>query len=214
MKFDFHLQEVCGKIAKSVGILYALKPFLPISALISVYYSLIYPYLNYCILLWGGTCQTHLRPLILLQKRCVRLITKSSYLAHTDPIFRKYNLLKVMDLYKYRLGIYAYSNQVTLSLNHCRNHNYETRCRTQLLPVFQRLNESQKSLKFAVPREWNSIPDYIKRSNTLNQFKKTYKKYLIEQYDFGEYIWILPNSPNLIFFSSYAKSFACVMLSF
>ena len=38
----------------------------------------------------------------------VRIITMSNYLAHTDELFAKINILKVDDLYKYLLGIYAY----------------------------------------------------------------------------------------------------------
>ena len=35
-----------------------------------------------------------------LQKRAVRIITRSKYNSHTDPLFRKLNLLKAKDLFE------------------------------------------------------------------------------------------------------------------
>ena len=57
---------------------------LPKSALLSLYYSLIYPYLQYCIIVWGSTYSTNLNLIFLLQKRAVRIICKVSYDEHTN----------------------------------------------------------------------------------------------------------------------------------
>ena len=53
------------------------------------------PYLNYCILSWDYKCQE----IYLLQKRAIRNIEKASYRAHTEPIFKSLNLIKVQDIY-------------------------------------------------------------------------------------------------------------------
>ena len=47
-----------------------------------LYYSYIYPYLIYCIEVWGISPHTHLKPLLLLQKKIVRIMTFSSYYAY------------------------------------------------------------------------------------------------------------------------------------
>ena len=44
--------------------------------------------LIYCIEIWGISPQTHLNPLLLMQKKIVRIMTFSYYYAHTAPIFR------------------------------------------------------------------------------------------------------------------------------
>ena len=41
----------------------------------------------------------------MLQKKTERIIKKSHYLAHTDPMFSKLKLLKLDDLYKHQLCI-------------------------------------------------------------------------------------------------------------
>ena len=76
----------------------------------TLYYSLILSHLQYCILLWANTYSSCLNKLRILQKKAIRLITQSQYLAHTDPLFSKLKLLKLDDLYKHQLGIYMYKS--------------------------------------------------------------------------------------------------------
>ena len=54
----------------------------------TLYYSLVYSYLQYCILVWGSTYPTHLRRLVLLQNRAVRVISEKGFDAHTDLLLR------------------------------------------------------------------------------------------------------------------------------
>ena len=50
-----HISQVARKISKSIG-----KPCLK-----TPYYCLVYPYLRYCIIVWGSTYKTNLRRLVL-----------------------------------------------------------------------------------------------------------------------------------------------------
>ena len=47
-----------------------------------------YPYLQYCIGVWGSTNPTNLDCLFKLQKRAVRVIAGASFDAHTDQYSR------------------------------------------------------------------------------------------------------------------------------
>ena len=40
-----HIEHISKKIAKSIGIMYRLKPFVNTETLLSLYYTLVYPYL-------------------------------------------------------------------------------------------------------------------------------------------------------------------------
>ena len=65
------------KVFKSVGVS-RKSSFCPTkTGLHTLYYSLVYSYFQYCILVWGLTYPTHLRRLVLLQKRNVRIISKN-----------------------------------------------------------------------------------------------------------------------------------------
>ena len=50
----------------------------------------------------------HLRPLLLLQKKIVRIMTFSTYYAHTDPLFKDLNILTIDILVVHRIGIAMY----------------------------------------------------------------------------------------------------------
>ena len=54
------------------------------------------PHLNYGLLLWGHQSGSIFK----LQKKAVRLLALSRYNAHTEPLFKQFNLLKIHDIYK------------------------------------------------------------------------------------------------------------------
>ena len=182
MNFGLHISAIAAKVAKSIGVLHRLKNFLPGDALRICYYSLIYPYLNYCALVWGGACDSKLSPLEILQKKCIRIICGASYLAHTSPLFKQQNILKLKDIFRLKLGIFAYMRRGEFETMHGRNHNYNTRTRTNLLPEFQRLSRTQQSLNYRIPLIWNSIPSSIKNLDSKVRFKIAFKKYITNNY--------------------------------
>ena len=83
------------KDLKITGLLHKLKSKYPTSILKSIYNTLILPNINYCILSWGS----QIDKLFLLQKRAIRNISKSNFMAHSEPSFKEHNLLKVHDIY-------------------------------------------------------------------------------------------------------------------
>ena len=80
-----HIQKVSNKIARTLGVMCRLKNFLPSHILRMLYNSLVLPHLQYSILTWGFKASR----LEKLQKRALRIITRSKYNAHTEPLFKK-----------------------------------------------------------------------------------------------------------------------------
>ena len=95
---------VGNKISKITGILYRLKNEFPESVLFILYNSVIVSYIIYGLLLWG----VHSHRLESLQKKALRFMTNSSYLAHTTPLLIKHGLLNVGDMYKLKLLKFYY----------------------------------------------------------------------------------------------------------
>ena len=60
-----------------------VKRFLPTETLLVIYNSLVLSHLLYDVLLWGLKSNR----LMKLQKRAIRIITKSKYNSHTNPLF-------------------------------------------------------------------------------------------------------------------------------
>ena len=45
--------------------------------MLQMFYTLIYPYLNYCVVVWGHTNKVHVNSQHLIEKKIVRIITGS-----------------------------------------------------------------------------------------------------------------------------------------
>ena len=97
LTFNDHIKYVNSKISRHTGILYKIRDHLPIKSRLDYYYAYIYPYLSYNVIIWGGTYPIHLQPLIIQQKRTIRTICNAGYRDHTDPLFKRLNLLKFHD---------------------------------------------------------------------------------------------------------------------
>ena len=70
----------------------------PTEILLAIYNALVLPHINYCIISWGADSNTIFK----LQKKAVRAIASAGYNAHTES-YKLYNLLKIEDIYKFRL---------------------------------------------------------------------------------------------------------------
>ena len=105
--FDWkeHVNAVANKISKSIGIIYWSSTYLSQTSLLKLDFSLVYPYLFYGNLAWGGTYPSTLERLCVLQKWVIRIITKSEPYAYTSPIFYKYGLLDIVNIHSLQVGL-------------------------------------------------------------------------------------------------------------
>ena len=100
-----HITYVKNKISKGLGIMYKARRYLHKSSLRNLYHAYIYPYLTYCIEVWGCASKCQLNALLLLQKKIIRIMTFSPYLAHTDPIYKDLAILPFDKIFIDRIGI-------------------------------------------------------------------------------------------------------------
>ena len=63
-------------MSKNISILHRVKNLLDASALLTLYNTLVLPYLTYCVEAWENTYPTNLMRTIKLQKRAVQLCVK------------------------------------------------------------------------------------------------------------------------------------------
>ena len=66
------------------GILRKARQTLYITTLIQLYYSFLYPYLSSGIIIWGQASDNVLSPLVIAQKRAIRLIYGEKARVHID----------------------------------------------------------------------------------------------------------------------------------
>ena len=181
LKFDQHIADISVKISKSIGILFKLSNVLPSSTLLSIYNSLVHSHLMYCNAIWGGTHDVHIHPLFMLQKKCIRIINKTSFLAHTHPLFASNNILKIKDIHRYSQTCFIYKN-LNIFSSLVQTHPYSLR-NNYLRPKFQRLAICQRSIYFSGIKYWNLLSDNIQCIDDERKFRKSLKLIILESYN-------------------------------
>ena len=123
------------------------------------------PYLQYGILIWGFDTKR----LEILQKKCVRLISNSFPLAHTEKLFKSLNILKIDDIFRYKCLITYYKFR-TRSLpsylqntfsDYTVNYSYSIRSNAYKLMQENFCNQTttEKCLRFFLPKMINNLAD-------------------------------------------------------
>ena len=183
-----HIKFISKKLWKSIGIILKARKKIDTATMKSLYYAFVYPYLSYCNHVWGKTYMTHLKPLVLLQKKIVRIVTGSSYLAQTEPLMKQNKILNINSINDYSRAIFLYnftrSNLPTMFQNYFdynrEYHPYNTRYRNDLHTASYNLDVRKFSIRAAGPVLWNALPREIRDSPTVHSFKRRLKLYLSE----------------------------------
>ena len=94
MTWKKHIENVCRVCSRNIGVLHKVKTFLPNDAMYKLYCTLLLPYFNYGLLLWGNANKEYINKVFRIQKRAMRTISNSEYLSHTKPIFKRIQYFK------------------------------------------------------------------------------------------------------------------------
>ena len=104
-----HIDELCLKLSKTVGVLSKVRNFVDNHILVMPYYSLIYPFLiSYGVHVWGLTFPTYLTQLFIIQKKAIRIISFSQPKSHSEPLFKSLNLLKLNNVMELQVLSFVY----------------------------------------------------------------------------------------------------------
>ena len=103
-----HINELCNKVAKGIGINRKVRHILNRKSLINLYYTFIFPYLSYCNIVWGRAANDHLSRIFLLQKKILRCIFNVVYREYTAPLFMESKIMTIYQLNYYMVCIFMY----------------------------------------------------------------------------------------------------------
>ena len=179
-----HISYVKSKMSKGIGIMYKARQFLTKKTLLMLYHAYIYPDMTYCIEVWGCASQTQLNCLFLLEQKIIRIISFSHYLAQTNPLFLSIEVLPLMKIFLYKVGLimYKYSNNLLpecISLLYFRNdsiHEHNTRGCHEL-----RVLHGAKTFSNISARIWNVITNKFNCDVSMSIFKCKLKLFLLHK---------------------------------
>ena len=186
-----HIDCISKTISRNIGVMNKLKYSIPTRILHTIYCSLVLPYINYAILIWGNTCKTYLDKILKLQKWAIRMISGSHYRSHAAPLFAKNNILTVTDTYTLELGIFMFKyhiNDLPVAFkNYFKKrsdiHSYQTRHVNDLNISFNKKAFTDNAIRTSGPFLWNSLPHKLKESKSVKQFRNQLKQNIILTYE-------------------------------
>lgn len=205
LNFKGHFNHVCTKLMKGMYALRRAANILPIKDLKTLYSALILPYINYGLLSWGGICKLDTKFNTLdqgesvnqmrslsnihnLQKRALRIVSKTYFLAHHIPLCFNLKILDLPELYNVKaLSFFydfyhgklppAFCNIFSL----CNDRNNQLFIKTQ----YRRTDLAASTIIHTLPNIWNPLPADLKLliSKSKSNFMSNIKKYYIALYE-------------------------------
>ena len=183
-----HIKQLCTKLSRGSWAILKLRNYVNLSALKAVYYSFVYSHLQYCISTWGLASKTALDPLEKLHKRIIINLSKSPYLAHTNPLFFKLNVLKINNICLLEIAKYMFHQKSKPDSFHNLHqttliHNHNTRLSSKHNSFIPRngTKNGKKSFSFVVGKIWEKVSEELKQ-RSFYQFKNRLKLHLITKY--------------------------------
>ena len=150
---------------------------------------MIYPHLCYCIVVWGCAKPTYIQKLIKLQKRSVRLITRSMYRAPSNPLFLRLYLLKLPEIYKSQVSLFVFKFINNMLPASCSDHfqynttpSYSMRKINILALPSCRTIVRESSMSVVGPKIFNSLSDCLQNCYSLIEFKYQLFEYFFSPY--------------------------------
>lgn len=89
LNWKHHIDQTCLKLSKIIGILYRIRHSLTTEGMISIYYTLCYTHLTYCIPIWASTWPSFLRKLTVTQNKIFRCIYFLKSLIQQQKFYQK-----------------------------------------------------------------------------------------------------------------------------
>ena len=87
LNWQAHCQYICVKMSKGIAIVIKAWTVFNKTTLLSFYNSLILPYVSYCIHVWGKAYDTHLKHVMVLQNKAVRVIAGVPPRTNADSLY-------------------------------------------------------------------------------------------------------------------------------
>ena len=115
LNWGTHIQMISGKLSRTCGIIYRVRNLLNQSSKKLLYYALVYPYLQYCNVVWGMAGNTLLGKLQVLQNRFIRIINFLDYRTSLTVYYKDMFILKLESVHSLELGKFIFNQLYLIS---------------------------------------------------------------------------------------------------
>ena len=129
--------------------------------------------------------------LLRVQKRAIRVINNTKYRHHTDPLFKRKNIVKVSDIYQ--LQVFSFMHDLVnnmlpgsfddfIPVTNESNYDITTRQRNRLYITRPRTTVSSNLPNHNFANIWNEFDQIYQKCKPKNKAKKLLRKQFIDSY--------------------------------
>jgi hypothetical protein len=196
LNFKYHISKLKIKLSKGLFAINQAKNFLPTKSLQLLYYALFHSHLLYALPCWSSCADGLINEVFRIQKKAVRIISGSTYNAHTEPLFKKLGILPLHDLVtfsKLQMMQRFFQNYLPISFNDTWTRNeirqigenaILLRNNPTIILNLSRLSLTDKMPLFKLPKIWEDFPDEeIKFIRSKTEFDARLKTFFLNDLD-------------------------------
>ena len=187
LTFENQINIVCRNAFITLREISRKRQCLTFEATKTLVNTLVLSKINFCCTIYQNIPHKYINKLQKVQNYAARVITQTSKFTHVTPLLKQLNWLNMENFIRYRyatLVFKAMQNQAPtyltkLLIPYKQNRTLRSQ-NNNLLTIPNIITEiGRRSFSYQAPLIWNSLPPYIKNSNTTQNFKYQIKQYLL-----------------------------------
>jgi hypothetical protein len=163
--------ELAIELNKSCYAIRAIKPFVSLKVLISIYFSYFHSLLTYGVMFWSNSHIT--KDILKIQKRVVRIITNNSRHESCRHLFKQLKILTLPLQYVFSVLVFIAMNR-NLFLSNSDIHSFNTQNNLDLHLPSTHLTVVQKGVLYSGQRHLSFIVDiycyFADKTNAMHEF--------------------------------------------
>ena len=184
LNFNTHITKLCKKAGQKLHALARISNFMSINQKRVIMNAFIYSQFSYCPLIWMCHSRSSNTKINKLHERALRLVYNDN-LSSFETLLEKSGSVKIhhKNLQQLAIEIYKALNDLSSSLMSelftFKNTSYNLRAGKKLdSNNIKTVNYGTESISYLAPKIWELVPNEIKKSNSLNVFKRKIKTWI------------------------------------
>nr|CAH7740763.1 unnamed protein product [Callosobruchus chinensis]CAH7763594.1 unnamed protein product [Callosobruchus chinensis] len=185
LSWNKHICQLCNRLSSVLYSLKILSRYMTKQMLKIVYHSNFESLVRYGCIFYGNNA--NMETVLILQKQALRVINNLGFRDSCRGVFKKTGILTIYGIYIQECVLFVFKNREYFATQ-ITDHPYETRNIDYVYPK-HRLTLTEKNVYYSCITIYNKLPPHIKKISTLQLFKKTLFKFLlnVEPYTLNEY---------------------------
>lgn len=189
LKWNDHVDHVCSKLAKFLGMLRHSSYLLSIKERKDLYYAHVHSHVTYLNIIWQRAPEYATNRISILLNKYMRIIFWEQYNrlnVRTIELYRRnrfmnFNQIRYFEavLFMYRVKHNLIKNNNQIQHNN-EIHRYQTRTASDIRVTAPRTNYIRLGCMYTAAVNYNNLPLNIKTQTPLSRFKRSLKQYILD----------------------------------